>query len=153
MRLVRGVTHAEFLRARADGKFYFIEIASRVGGAYISDAMEAATGINLWREWARIETSSAKHAICAAKAPPRLLGRRAIAGAPGNARTHPATPIPKSCIASPRNITPDFILRARTPQRIAELLDSYSARFRERFPRHRSCARQTVVVTTDQTPI
>ena len=26
-----------------------------------------------------------------------------------------------------------FILRARTPQRIAELLDSYSARFRDDF--------------------
>src|SRR5580700_1022451 len=52
---VRGVTHAEFLRAHEDGKIYFIEIASRVGGAYISDMIEAATGINLWREWARIE--------------------------------------------------------------------------------------------------
>src|SRR5271169_4188556 len=30
LRMVRGVTHAEFLRAHADGKFYFIEIASRV---------------------------------------------------------------------------------------------------------------------------
>src|SRR5205085_7203477 len=30
--LMRGVTHAEFLKARADGKFYFIEIAARVGG-------------------------------------------------------------------------------------------------------------------------
>ena len=56
--LVRGVTHAEFLRAHEDGKFYFIEIAARVGGAYISDAIEASTGVNLWREWARIEVGS-----------------------------------------------------------------------------------------------
>jgi biotin carboxylase len=36
LRLVRGVTHAEFLKARSDNRFYFIEIAARVGGAYIS---------------------------------------------------------------------------------------------------------------------
>src|SRR6202043_717636 len=48
--LVRGVPRAEFLRAHDGGKFYFIEIAARVGGAHISDAVEAATGINLWRE-------------------------------------------------------------------------------------------------------
>jgi biotin carboxylase len=54
--LERGTTHAEFIKG-ADGKFYFLEIAARVGGAYIADVLEAATGINLWREWARIEIS------------------------------------------------------------------------------------------------
>src|SRR5580658_5520074 len=52
---VRGVTHGEFLKSDADGKFYFLEIAARVGGAYIADVVEAASGINLWREWARLE--------------------------------------------------------------------------------------------------
>jgi hypothetical protein len=53
--LVRGVTHTEFIKGRADGRFYFLETASRVGGANIAEVVEAATGINLWREWARIE--------------------------------------------------------------------------------------------------
>jgi biotin carboxylase len=53
--LVRGVAHAEFIRAHGDGHFYFLECAARVGGAYINEMVEAATGINLWREWARIE--------------------------------------------------------------------------------------------------
>src|ERR1700730_17735972 len=57
---VRGVTHAEFLKSHADNKFYFIEVAARVGGAYIADLIEAATGINLWREWARIEVGAGK---------------------------------------------------------------------------------------------
>src|SRR5580698_2259377 len=57
---LRGVTHAEFLKANADGKFYFLEVAARVGGAYISDVIEAATGINLWREWARLEVGAGK---------------------------------------------------------------------------------------------
>lgn len=55
--MVRGVTHAEYIRAHADGRFYFLEIAARVGGAFIADLVEAATGVNLWREWARIEVA------------------------------------------------------------------------------------------------
>jgi len=58
--LMRGVTHAEFLKAHADGKFYFIEIAARVGGAYISEVIENATGVNLWREWAKLEVGAGK---------------------------------------------------------------------------------------------
>ncbi|HSB28779.1 MAG TPA: ATP-grasp domain-containing protein [Pyrinomonadaceae bacterium] len=54
-----GVTHAEFLeRPGSDHDFYFLEVAARVGGAYTAETIEAATGINLWREWARIELSN-----------------------------------------------------------------------------------------------
>jgi biotin carboxylase len=52
--MVRGVSHTEFIRGR-DGELYFLETSARVGGAYIVDVVEAATGVNLWREWARIE--------------------------------------------------------------------------------------------------
>jgi biotin carboxylase len=55
MSLVRGVTHAEFIKGRDDSRFYFLEIAARVGGANIAEMVEAATGINLWAEWAKIE--------------------------------------------------------------------------------------------------
>jgi biotin carboxylase len=55
---VRGATHAEFIRGAADGRFYFLEIAARVGGAFIADTLEAASGVNLWREWARLELST-----------------------------------------------------------------------------------------------
>jgi len=33
MELDSGATHAEFIKSEADGEFYFLEIASRVGGA------------------------------------------------------------------------------------------------------------------------
>lgn len=56
--LVRGVTHAEFIKGHEDGKFYFLEIASRVGGANIAETVEAATGLNLWGEWAKLETAT-----------------------------------------------------------------------------------------------
>jgi len=56
--MTRGVTHSEFIRAKADGKFYFLETAARVGGAFIAEVSEFASGVNPWVEWARIETAS-----------------------------------------------------------------------------------------------
>jgi hypothetical protein len=53
--IVRGVTHTEFIRSAADGRFLFLETSARVGGAFIVDLVEAETGVNLWREWARLE--------------------------------------------------------------------------------------------------
>jgi biotin carboxylase len=52
--LQRGVSHTEFIRG-ADGAWFFLETSARVGGAYIVDVIDAATGVNLWREWARLE--------------------------------------------------------------------------------------------------
>jgi biotin carboxylase len=55
-----GVTHTEFIRAHIDGQFYFLESAARVGGAYIAETIEASTGVNMWREWARVEIAAAR---------------------------------------------------------------------------------------------
>ncbi len=52
--LVRGIAHAEYIKGE-DGKFYFLEVAARVGGANIADLIEAATGLNPWVEWIRME--------------------------------------------------------------------------------------------------
>jgi biotin carboxylase len=54
-KLVNGATHTEFIRSKDDGKFYFLETSSRVGGAHIPDLIEASSNINIWREWAKIE--------------------------------------------------------------------------------------------------
>lgn len=48
-------SHSEFIKGKEDGKYYFLETASRVGGAHIAEMVEFATGINLWKEWAKIE--------------------------------------------------------------------------------------------------
>lgn len=50
-----GASHTEFMRAHADGQCYFIETSARVGGAHTAEMVEAATGINLWGEWAKVE--------------------------------------------------------------------------------------------------
>lgn len=51
----RGIAHAEFLQCAESGKFYLLEVAARVGGAYIANVLEQASGFSLWREWARLE--------------------------------------------------------------------------------------------------
>ena len=52
---VRGASHTEFIRAKADGKLYFLETSARVGGAHIADLIDAAIGVNLWCDWAKVE--------------------------------------------------------------------------------------------------
>ena len=52
-----GVTHAEFIHSHVDGRYYFLEVASRVGGAGIDLLVEHATGVNPWAEWARVEVA------------------------------------------------------------------------------------------------
>jgi len=55
--LQRGVSHSEFIGpAGRSGEPVFLETSARVGGAFIVDTIEAATGLNLWEEWAKIET-------------------------------------------------------------------------------------------------
>jgi biotin carboxylase len=48
-------SHSEFIKGRADGEYYFLETASRVGGANLAEMVEIASGVNLWGEWAKIE--------------------------------------------------------------------------------------------------
>ncbi|TAE30071.1 MAG: ATPase [Cytophagales bacterium] len=55
-------SHAEFIKGDHDGEFYFLETASRVGGAHIAELVEASSGINLWAEWAKLE-----HAVALGK--------------------------------------------------------------------------------------
>ena len=52
-------SHTEFIKAKEDGKFYFLETASRVGGAHLAEMVEYSSGINLWAEWAKIEIAMA----------------------------------------------------------------------------------------------
>jgi biotin carboxylase len=129
---VRGVTHAEFLRSHADGKFYFIEVAARVGGAYISDVIETATGINLWREWARLE-------VGAGNQPYQLPSPRSdYAGVILSLarQEHPDTSAyvdPEITHRVRKYHHAGFILKSQRPERIQQLLDSYTSRFHSDF--------------------
>lgn len=52
-----GASHTEFIISKATGDVFFLETSSRVGGANLAEMVEAASGLNLWREWARIENA------------------------------------------------------------------------------------------------
>src|SRR6202008_1912497 len=129
---LRGVTHAEFLKSHADGKFYFIEIAARVGGAYISDVIAAATGINLWREWARLEVGAGKQTY---ELP---ATRRDYAGVIVSLarQQHPDTSAyndPEIVYRVSKYHHAGFVVKSSSPERVQQLLDSYSARFAQDF--------------------
>jgi biotin carboxylase len=130
--LVRGVTHAEFLRAHNDGLFYFIEIAARVGGAYIADVVEAASGINLWREWARIEMGSGKSLYHLPHSRQDYAGAIISLARQENPDTSAYTD-PEIFFRIPKRHHAGFVLRSPHAQRITELLESYAVRFREDF--------------------
>ena len=126
--LLRGVTHAEFLKAHATGKIYFLEIAARVGGAYISDVIEAATGVNLWREWAKLE-------VGAGKMPYELpQPRQNYAGVIVSLarQEHPDTfsyNDPEITYRVKKYHHAGFIIKSPREERVRELLDSYAKRF------------------------
>jgi biotin carboxylase len=130
--LVRGVTHAEFLRAHEDRKIHFIEIAARVGGAYISDVIEAATGINLWREWARIEVAGGKQPYHLPK-PGHYYSGVVISLARQENPDTSAYKDPEIALRVPKSHHAGFVLRSPKAERIVQLLDSYANRFREDF--------------------
>jgi biotin carboxylase len=52
-------SHTEFIKSADDGQFYFLETASRVGGANLAELVETSSGLNLWYEWSKLETAMA----------------------------------------------------------------------------------------------
>lgn len=126
--LVRGVTHMEFIKGRDDGHFYFLETASRVGGGNTVDMVEAATGINLWREWARIETASPEHPY---QLPPHKQGYAGVIITLARQEYPDTSAYQEPEIISRMNKRhhAGFVIAADTPERVKSQLDEYSQRF------------------------
>jgi biotin carboxylase len=125
--LQRGVSHTEFIRA-ANGQLNFLETSARVGGAYIVDVVEAATGVNLWREWAKIEIAG-EHGTYT---PPPCRGRHAGIILSLARQEHPDM----SGYGDPEIVTrvhkrhhAGLIVSSGSATRVSELLDSYLTRF------------------------
>jgi len=124
--LVRGVTHTEFIRADADGKFYFLESSARVGGAYISDVVEAATGINLWREWARIEVLGANYQLPAPRQEYAGIILTLSRQETPNTSAYTEPEIVKRLV---KKHHAGLIVKSAESQRVESLLNSYAERF------------------------
>lgn len=131
MKMHTGATHAEFIKSEADGDFYFLEIAARVGGAYIADVLEAASGINLWREWAKLEVSDTG-------SKPRLKPLKEHAGiilslARQEFPDTSAYDDPEIWYRVKKKHHAGLIVRAKEHARVSELLDDYGRRFADDF--------------------
>jgi len=130
--LEKGAAHAEFIRSTADGEFYFLEVAARVGGAYIADVLEAASGVNLWREWARLELADKP---AAAKL---LPARKEYAGIVLSLakQEYPDTSSyddPEVVCRVKKKHHAGLIVRSKKLERVQELLTQYTTRFAEDF--------------------
>jgi hypothetical protein len=127
--LTRGVAHAEFIKGK-DGKFYFLEVGARVGGAHVSDVVEAATGVNLWREWANLEIDPGPYKL------PET--RREYAGliqtlAKQEKPDTSAYADPEIVMRTGDKHHAGLIVRAPSYARIKTLLDDYAPRFARDF--------------------
>lgn len=129
--LRRGVSHTEFILGR-DGAFYFLETSARVGGAFIVDVVEAATGINLWREWARIEIAGEHGSYAPPAAEARHAGivlslaRQEEPDMTGYVEPEITRRIRKAHHAG-------LIVASPDERRVRDLLDSYVNRFYQDF--------------------
>jgi len=134
----RGVSHSEFIRSGRSGlpggsgesDFVFLETSARVGGAFIVDTIEAATGINLWHEWARIEVGGDDYSL-----PPRRDDYSAIVLTLARQET------PDMSAYTDREITKTIrkehhagvIVASSDPQRVDALVADYTTRFYRDF--------------------
>jgi biotin carboxylase len=128
--LDRGVSHSEYIGS-PDG-VTFLETSARVGGAYIADVVEAATGVNLWREWARLDTTDEDRAYV----PPTRRGEYGGIALSLARQEEPDT----SSYTDPEIVTrirkhhhAGLIVRSRDPHRIEALLSEYAERFSRDF--------------------
>jgi len=130
--LVRGVAHTEFIRANSDGHFYFLECAARVGGAYINEMIEAATGLNLWREWARIEVAGEDGTYKLPAVREDYAGVILSLARQENPDTS-GYKDPEVSLRIKKHHHAGLILRSNDQHRVQSLLQGYAQRFAEEF--------------------
>ncbi|HUB18557.1 MAG TPA: ATP-grasp domain-containing protein [Acidobacteriaceae bacterium] len=131
--MVRGVTHAEYIRAKEDGRFYFLEAAARVGGAFIADVIEAATSVNLWREWARIEVAHLRGDTYRVPQPLAFYAGSVLCLAK---TAEPDTRnffAPEIVLRLKKHHHAGLIVRSEDPERIRALLEEFAEGFAREF--------------------
>jgi biotin carboxylase len=131
--LISGVTHTEFIKAQSDGSLYFLETAARVGGAYIAEVVEFASGINPWVEWARIEVASLLNMEYSLPNLKKLYAGSIICLArqeQPDTSSYNASEVVKRLS---KHHHAGLIVRAESPERVEVLVHEYSDRFLDEF--------------------
>ncbi len=127
-----GVSHAEFLQSEVDGKFYLLEVACRVGGAYIANVLEHACNFNLWREWAKLETATEEKPYQLPKLRKDFAGvALALANTDTPDTSHYIDEEIVYRVAKPKHV--GLIFHSKKQKRVDELLTLYSERIAADF--------------------
>jgi biotin carboxylase len=129
--LLRGVSHTEYIRGR-DGRLIFLETSARVGGAHVAELIEAATGYNLWAEWAKIEIAGGRTAYT----PPQAREDHAgliVSLARQQWPDLDSYVDPEVVWRLKREHHAGLIVRSPSLERVEQLLENYTSRFRHDF--------------------
>jgi biotin carboxylase len=137
--MVSGVTHSEFIRAHADGRFYFLESAARVGGAFIAEVAEFASGVNPWVEWARIEVALLRGETYTLPELRQEYAGSVLCLARQQQPDISAYDAPEVVYRMHKHHHAGLIVRSAEPDRVESLLLEYGSRFLDDF-----CARMDV---------
>jgi len=131
--MLRGVTHAEYIRSHSSGRYYFLEIAARVGGAFISDLVEVSTGINLWREWARVEVAQLRGEVYLPPAAREDYAGSVLCLAQTAEPDTSGFDAPEIVVRLKKHHHAGLIVCSPNPERVRQLLDLYAGEFARRF--------------------
>ena len=127
--LKNGASHTEFIKSKEDGQIYFLETASRVGGAHLAEMVESATNVNLWAEWAKIEDAIAKGKKYEL---PKVEKNYAGIVLTLSKYEHPdlsSFDDEEVCFRVPLEYHAGLIVKSPKQERVMELLDQYADRF------------------------
>lgn len=128
----RGVSHAEFLESAETGEIFLLEVAARVGGAYIANVLEQACNFNLWREWAKLETATSERPYKLPKLRKEFAGiALALANVDEPDTSHYADEEIVYRVKKQKHV--GLIFAAPKQKRIDELLATYSERITSDF--------------------
>lgn len=131
--MLHGASHSEYIRSYEDDQYYFLETSSRVGGAHIAEMVEAASGINLWTEWARIESRLLENRDYVL---PEKTSMEAAAIISLSRFEHPDTGSfddPEIWWRMQKKHHIGFILRSDRRERLLQLLEEYGNRIANEF--------------------
>jgi len=140
--MVRGITHAQLIRSKVDGSYYFLEIGAGVGGAFpdetyagdtfpwdsfMDNLVEAATGVSLWREWANLEIADLRHTGYAVPDTYEGYAGSVLCASQGAAPNLEAFADPAIVICVRSGKHAGLILRAANPERARSSIGDYAA--------------------------
>jgi biotin carboxylase len=127
-----GPTHTEFIRDGA-GRFHFLETAARVAGGYIEKLIEAASGIVMWQEAARMELALLRQRPY--ELPATATAHAGLIAAPSRTAWADTSAYTDAEIyARPRSREfVSLVVRAPQAERVEALLAQYAEAFRKDF--------------------